>query len=226
MPHCGGFCPEMRCWAELGPKTINIPCAMEGFPPGPEKCAFLQKSQISWNFMKSHKISRNFRKGAPPGRPKMKRLIWRYTCVHSGWWILPQKVQIFMIFMEKVEFSWISWNFIIFTKTALFAPKCTLGHLGSQNHQYSLCYGRISASGRKCALFREKLHFLLFFTLFAKITFFMIFMIFMKNMNFRIMQDKQGRKSAKRCIFIIFMKISWKSQKIREFSEFPGIMIK
>jgi len=114
--------------------------------------------------MKFHEISRNFRKGAPPGRPKVKRLIWHWTGGHFGWRFLPRKLKISMIFMKK-------WNFHEFheissfsQKTALFAPKCTLGHLGSQNHQYMLCYGRISASGRKCALFREKLHFLLFFT--------------------------------------------------------------
>ena len=230
MPHFGGFCPEMHFWAELGPKRRSANAQASrigdlGFV-WPRISNFHENCENSWNFMKFHEMSRNFRKGAPPGRPKVKRLIWRYTGGHSGWWFLPQKCKFSW-------FSWKKWNFHEFheisqfsQKTALFAPKCTLGHLGSQNHQYSLSYGRNSASGRKSALFREKSHFLLIFTLFAKITFFMIFMIFMKNMNFRIMQDKQGRKSAKKCNFMIFMKFPWKSQKIREFSEFPEILTK
>jgi len=51
MPHFGGFCPEMHFWAELGPKTINIPCAMEGFPPRAGKVRFFAKSR------KFHEIS-------------------------------------------------------------------------------------------------------------------------------------------------------------------------
>ena len=74
-----------------------------------------------------------------------------------------------MIFMEKLSFHEFHEFSPFSLKTALFAPKCTLG---SQNHQYSLSYGRISAPGRKSALFCKKSHFLLIFSLFTKITHF------------------------------------------------------
>ena len=175
----------------------------------------LQFSWKLWKFMKFHEISWNvakFPERRAAGAPESEKVDLALHRCPFRVVIFTSKSANFHDFHGKVEFSWISWNFSIFTKTALFAPKCTLGHLGSQNHQYSLSYGRNSASGRKSALFREKPYFLLIFTLFAKITFFMIFMIFMKNMNFRIMQDKQGRKSAKKCNFMIFMKFPWKSQ--------------
>ena len=50
MPHFGGFCPEMRLWAELGPKTINIPCAMEGFPPRAGNVRFSRKVALFAHF--------------------------------------------------------------------------------------------------------------------------------------------------------------------------------
>ena len=67
--------------------------------------------------------------------------------------------------LQNSKFTWFSWkkcNFHEFheisqfsQKTALFAPKCILGTLGPQKHQYSGGYGRISASGRKCAFFAK-----------------------------------------------------------------------
>ena len=38
--------------------------------------------EISWNFMRFCKITGKARRR---GRPKMKKLIWRYTGVHFGW---------------------------------------------------------------------------------------------------------------------------------------------
>ena len=102
----------------------------------------------------------------PPENEKVDLALDRWPFLEV---IFTSKVQIFMIFMEK----WIFHEFHEFSpfslKTALFAPKCTLG---PPNHQYMLCYGRISAPGRNSALFRKKSHFLLIFTLFTKMTHF------------------------------------------------------
>ena len=230
----GGKCPILvdfapkctfgRNWA---PKGARPPHRRRGSAIwvsfGPESPIFMRIvkiHEISWNFMKFREISGKARRR---GARKWKGWFGvRQVSIPGGDFYL--KSANFHDFHEKVEFSWISWNFIIFTKTRLFAPKCTLGHLGSQNHQYSLCYGRISASGRKCALFREISHFLLIFTLFAKITFSWFSWFSWKKHDFSNLATGTGSEKCEKVHFHdfheIFMKITKESGNFQNFQKF------
>ena len=114
------FTPKCTFGLNWAPKTINIPCATEGFPPRAGKvrfwCEKLQIHEIPWNFAE-------FSEMRAAGAPENEKVdLELYRC--------PFRVVIFTSksvnlhdFYEKAEYSWISWNFVIFTKTALFAPK-------------------------------------------------------------------------------------------------------
>ena len=149
-------------------------------------------ARLSGNFAKFHGISWNsmkFRGISGKARRRSARK-WK------GWFgAIQVSISGGDFCLQNSKFTWFSWkkcNFHEFheisqfsQKTALFAPKCTLGTLGSQKHQYSGGYGRISASGRKCALFAKSRTFCSFSHFLRKMRNEQKVRLFAKNAHFR-----------------------------------------
>ena len=95
----------MHFWAELGPKTINIPGAREGFPPRAGKVRFLQNDRKFLKFHETSSNSANFPERRAAGAPENEKVdLALYRC--------PFRVVIFASktanshdFHEKVQFS-------------------------------------------------------------------------------------------------------------------------
>ena len=140
-----------------------------------------------------------------------------------------------MIFAPKMQKTWNFTKTMIFTKywflrkvrilwnSRLFAEKCTFRVFASQNHQYSLCYGRFFAFGPSWgenSINPEIPHFSPKNWLCAKITIFMKILIFGKKCagrgNSSVAQRFWwfGRQKREKCIF------DENHQKVRIFTLF------
>ena len=132
MPYFVDFAPKCTFGRNWAPKPSIFLELWKDFRPGPEKCAFFCKNrkfhEISWNFMKFREISGKARRR---GARKWKGWFGTRQVAISGGDFYLENWR-FPWFSWKVEFSWISWNFIIFTKPhflpqsalwAIWAPK-------------------------------------------------------------------------------------------------------